>query len=148
MSLTGITALDVADVVADVRHGDSVTELELLQRSENTALPGVEATTPLLLLPVRESGVPLETPFTIRDGDAEREVTAPHHRLSEPGSRLEAFGIPFTVNEVRRRVEPGRLLTDRQLSLVHEAVERGYLDTLFGVEPVFGVGTIEVLRSR
>jgi predicted DNA binding protein len=67
-------------------------------------------------------------PSTSRDGRAEWEITAPQHRLSELGTQLEGFGIPFTVNEVRRRVEPESLLTDRQLALVHAAVERGYYD--------------------
>ena len=129
VGLVEVTAADLADVVADVRSSDSVTELEVLQRSAKTALLQFETTMPLLLLPVQDSGVPLEMPFTIRDGRAEWEVTAPQHRLSELGEQLEEFGIPFTVNEVRQRVEAEDLLTDRQLSLVYAAAERGYYDT-------------------
>jgi predicted DNA binding protein len=68
-------------------------------------------------------------PFTIRDGQAEWELTAPQHRLSELGTQLEEFGIRFTVDEIRQQVEPERLLTDRQLGLLLAAVERGYYDT-------------------
>ena len=129
VGLAEITAVELPAVVADIDASDSVTELEILQRSERTALLQFETTTPLLLLPVQDSGVPLEMPFTIRDGRAEWEITAPQHRLSELGTQLEEFGIPFTVNEISRRIEPESLLTDRQLALVHAAVERGYYDT-------------------
>jgi predicted DNA binding protein len=129
VGLAEITADELPAVVADIDASDSVTELEILQRSERTALLQFETTTPLLLLPVQDSGVPLEMPFTIRDGRAEWEITAPQHRLSELGTQLEEFGIPFTVNEISRRIEPESLLTDRQLALVHAAVERGYYDT-------------------
>lgn len=47
------------------------------------------------LLPVQDSGVPLEMPFTSEDGRAEWQITAPQHRLSELSTQLEEFGGPF-----------------------------------------------------
>jgi len=129
VGLAEITAPNLPEIIADIQGSDSVTELELLERSEDTVLLQFETTNPLLLFPVQDSGVPLEMPFTIRDGQAEWQITAPQHRLSELGTQLEEFGIPFTVNEVQQRVEPEKLLTERQLSLVHAAVEHGYYDT-------------------
>lgn len=129
VGLVEITANDLADIVADIHASDSVTELEILQRSENTVLLQFETTMPLLLFPVQDSGLPLEMPFTIKDGQAEWEITASQHHLSELGTQLEEFGIPFTVNEVHHRIEPEKLLTKRQLSLLHAAVEHGYYDT-------------------
>jgi hypothetical protein len=129
VGLAEITDEEVQSVVADVRGRDAVVELETLQRYGNTVLVQFETTTPLLLMPVQDSGVPLTMPFTIRDGQAEWELTAPQHRLSELGTQLEEFGIRFTVDEIRQQVEPERLLTDRQLGLLLAAVERGYYDT-------------------
>lgn len=129
VGLAEITANEPANVVTDIHDSDSVTELEILQRTEKTVLLQFETTMPLLLFPVQDSGVPLEMPFTIKDGQAEWEITAPQHRLSELGTQLEEFGIPFTVNEVHHRVEPEKLLTERQLSLVQAAVDHGYYDT-------------------
>jgi predicted DNA binding protein len=129
VGLAEITAADLRGIVADVEASESVTELEVLQQYEDTVLVQFETTTPLLLLPVRDSGVPLTMPFTIRDGEAEWTLTAPQSRLSELGTQLDEFGIPFTVNEVTQHIEVERLLTERQLSLVREAVERGYYDT-------------------
>ena len=102
---------------------------ERAQQYEDTVLVQFETTIPLLLFALEDSGVPLTMPFTIREGQAEWELTAPQHRLSELGTKLEEFGIPFTVNEISQRVEPEQLLTDRQLDLVERAIESGYYDT-------------------
>jgi predicted DNA binding protein len=129
VGLTEITAADLQDIIADIQSSDSVIELEILQQYEDTVLVQFETTMPLLLLPVQDSGVPLEMPFTIEDGQAEWDITAPQHRLSELGEQLDEFGIPFNVNAVHQHIEPEQLLTDRQLRLVNAAVEHGYYDT-------------------
>jgi hypothetical protein len=84
---------------------------------------------PLLLLPIQGSGIPLQMPFTIQDGQAEWEVTTPHRRLSELGEKLREFGISYTIEEVSQQLELEQLLTDRQSRLLLQAVERGYYDT-------------------
>ncbi|MFB6172880.1 MAG: helix-turn-helix domain-containing protein [Haloarculaceae archaeon] len=129
VGLAEVDAPDVSSVVAAVDDQEDVTALEVLRQDEETALIQFETTTPLLLLPMQESGVPLEFPFTLRAGEATWDVTAPHDRLSALGDQLRSFGIQFTVERVREPVEPEQLLTDRQLTLVENAVERGYYDT-------------------
>jgi predicted DNA binding protein len=129
VGLAEVTATDLGAVVADVQSAEAVTDLDVLQRYDDTVLMQFETTMPLLLLPARGSGVPLTMPFTIEDGEAEWELTAPQDRLSELGTQLDEFNIPFTVNEIRQHVEPEQLLTERQLRLVTAAVERGYYDT-------------------
>jgi len=129
VGLAEISGTDWESVLADVRADETVTECETLQQYEDTVLVQFETTIPLLLFPVQDSGVPLTMPFTIQDGQAEWEITAPQHRLSELGTQLEEFGIPFTVNEISQHVEPEQLLTDRQLDLLERAIESGYYDT-------------------
>ena len=129
VGLAEVTADDVSGLLSEIEGSDAVTDLAVLQRAENTVLVQFETTLPLLLLPVQGSGVPLEMPFTIEDGRAEWEITAPQRRLSDLGDQLDEFGIPYTVDEVTQHVEPSRLLTDRQLRLVRTAVENGYYDT-------------------
>ena len=129
VGLAEVIATELPPVLADIETADAVTELEILQADEGKALIQFETTTPLLLLPVQGSGVPLEMPFTIHNGKAEWEVTAPQDRLSELAEQLDAFGIPYTVEQVSQRVEPKRLLTDSQLRLIVAAVEEGYYDT-------------------
>jgi predicted DNA binding protein len=129
VGLAEITAPELPPLLADVVSHESVTDLELLDRGDDTVLAQFETTTPLLLLPVRDSGIPLEMPFEIRDGEAAWELTAPQDRLSELAEQLDAFGIPFRVEQVRQRVDSERLLTETQLEVLCDAVEYGYYDT-------------------
>jgi len=129
VGLAELSATSLDEFLDAMAAADDVTALEVLQRSEGEALVQFETSQPLLLLPLQGSGVPLETPFTIRNGDAEMEVTAPQERLSTLGNQLEQFGISFTVEVLRQRIEREQLLTDRQQTLVEHAVEAGYYDT-------------------
>jgi hypothetical protein len=129
VGLAEITGPSPSSILADIETSDSIVELDVLRRHGNEVLIQFETTTPLLLLPIQDSGVPLEMPFTIEEGEANWEITAPQRRLSELGTQFEQFGIPFTVNEIHRHVEPTQLLTERQLDLVRTAIEEGYYDT-------------------
>ncbi|WP_115863444.1 helix-turn-helix domain-containing protein [Halorussus litoreus] len=129
VGLLEITAENLPPVVGDIDDRDDIVRLDLHQASEETALVEFETTEPLLLLSVREAGLPLELPFTIRDGEAEVEITAARDRLSAFTSQLEAFGMTFDVEYVRELVNSESLLTDRQQELLDAAVEAGYYDT-------------------
>ena len=115
--------------VSAVRAYEDVESVDLLKRTDEDVLVQLGTTMPLLLLPARDSGVPLEMPFEIQDGTAVWEVTAPTDRLSELGSQLETFGISFAVDYVQQRLGEEQLLTDRQRRVVGAAIEQGYYDT-------------------
>ena len=132
--LSGVGLIEISGpttdaVVAAMRAEDDVTELETLQQRDGEALVQFETSDPLLLFPARGSGVPLEMPFDIRDGEVTWEVTAPSEQLSELGEQLAEFDIPFSVEYVRQETDRERLLTDRQREVVEAAVEAGYYDT-------------------
>ncbi|WP_226010729.1 helix-turn-helix domain-containing protein [Halomicrobium salinisoli] len=129
VGLAEVTAEQLADVLGEMRDLAAVTGLELLGQWEETALVQFETSRPLLLLAVQGSGVPLEMPFTLADGEARWEITAPQERLSDLGEQLDEFGIPFRVDRVTQHVETEQLLTESQLELVQAAVENGYYDT-------------------
>jgi hypothetical protein len=129
VGLAEITAEDLVGVLGEMDDSESVTSLEILQRWEDTALVQFETDDPLLLFPIQGSGIPLEMPFRLTDGEARWEITAPQERLSALGQQLEEFGIPFHVERVSQHVETDQLLTQRQLDLVEAAVEQGYYDT-------------------
>ena len=93
----------------------------------------LETTVPLLLMAIEGSGVPLETPFEIRNGRMELEAMLPQHRLSTLSDQFERFDIDFTVDEIRQDNETDALLTERQRWLVEEAVDQGYYDTPWAV---------------
>jgi predicted DNA binding protein len=129
VGLAELTGDDPVDLLREMEDIKDVTSLEVLKHTGDEILVQFETTMPLLLLPARDSGVPLEMPFDITDGTAVWEVTAPSDRLSELGSQLEAFGISFTVDYVQQRLSDDQLLTERQERLVFTAIENGYYDT-------------------
>ncbi|PSP54994.1 helix-turn-helix domain-containing protein [Halobacteriales archaeon QS_1_67_19] len=129
VGLIEVTAADLPAVVGAIEDQDDVVRLDLQQASEESALVEFETEAPLLLFTVQESGLPLELPITIQDGEASVELTASRDRLSAFTSQLEAFGMQFDVEYVREMVNSENLLTDRQRELLETAVENGYYDT-------------------
>jgi len=129
VALAEITSPDPDLLLESMDEYEAVESVELLKRTERDVLVQFETTMPLLLLPARDSGVPLEMPFEVQDGTAVWEVTAPSERLSELGSQLETFGISFTVEYVQQRLSDQQLLTDRQRRIVLTAIDAGYYDT-------------------
>jgi len=129
VGLAEITGPAAAEVLAEMADEEELTNLETLQHRDGEALVQFETTNPLLLFPARGSGIPLQMPFDIRDGEASWEVTAPNERLSALGEQLEEFGIQFTVDYVHQHTANEQALTDRQREIVRTAVEEGYYDT-------------------
>ena len=129
VALAEITAVDVEAVVSAMAEYEAVTDIDFLQRTDETALVQFETSNPVLLLPVRNAGTPLELPFTVVDGSVVWEVTAPRDRLSSLGDQLREFGIEFDVLSVRQEFDSEQLLTPKQLQLVRTAVSEGYYDT-------------------
>lgn len=129
VALAEVTGPDVAAVVREMDAAEAVTATEVLQREDDTVLVQFETSNPVLLLPVRNAGTPLELPFTVVDGSVNWEVTAPRERLSTLADQLRRFEIDFDVVSVRQEVETEQLLTPKQRDLVTTAVEEGYYDT-------------------
>jgi hypothetical protein len=129
VGLVELTAPDLAAVVGALDDAAETQQLNLLRRHEDTALVQFETTDPTLLFPIVGSGVPLEMPFELRDGSASWEITTTQDRLAALGEQLDAFGISYTVREIRYHLEPEQLLTERQGALLQRAVAAGYYDT-------------------
>lgn len=129
VALAEISDSDVLAVVEAMEQYDEVTNIDLLQQTDDSLLVQFETSDPILLLPVREAGTPLELPFTIHNGTVDWEITATRDRLSLLGDQLREFGITFDVKSVTRHIETTQLLTDKQTHLVQRAVEKGYYDT-------------------
>ena len=129
VSLAEVIAADLPSVLTEMSEYEAVTQIDLLQRDGDEALVQFQTSMPLLLFPARDSGIPLEMPFEISDGQAVWEVTAPQERLSALGEQLEVFDISFTVDYIQQHVAEEPLLTERQRRLVVEATDAGYYDT-------------------
>jgi hypothetical protein len=129
VGLAEIHSERLPSMLEEMRSYEEVAQMEVLNDPEETALVQFETTLPLLLMPARDSGVPLEMPFELSDGTAVWEVTAPSDRLSELGAQLRRFDIPFTIDHLRHEVDQDRLLTDSQREAVRQAIRLGYYDT-------------------
>lgn len=129
VGLTEITCDSLPQLLEEMAAYEDVPELDALRKEGDTALVQFETTLPLLLLPARDSGVPLEMPFELRNGAAVWELTAPSGRLSELSSQLEFFDISFTVDYIQYDIGEEELLTQSQEDIVERAIEMGYYDT-------------------
>ncbi|WP_440765163.1 helix-turn-helix domain-containing protein [Natronorubrum sp. DTA7] len=128
-ALVRIAGPEVADIVEEMRDHPQITELSLAQWSENEVTVHFETTAPLLLFSSRDSGMPIELPVEIVDGEATVEVTGSRNRLAELAEQLEHFGLGYRIEHVRERLHESQLLSDRQLEVVVAAVDEGYYDT-------------------
>jgi DNA-binding MarR family transcriptional regulator len=128
-ALVRIAGPVVPEVVEAMNDHPQLTEITLAQWSDNEATVHFETTAPLLLFSSRESGMPIELPVDIQDGDAEIEVTGSRERLAELAEQLEHFGLQYRIEHVRERLHESQLLSERQLEVVAAAVDEGYYDT-------------------
>ena len=119
---------DVSGVIQAFENEEKVTCLDVLNRDEDSALIQVETTEPTLLFPIVGSGIPLELPFPIREGEAHWMVTSSHDRLSELGEQLDAFGISYTLHALEHDYASEEILTDDQRALIDTAIGEGYYD--------------------
>jgi hypothetical protein len=129
VGLVEIRSGSLAEILDEMESYDSVSNVEVLNRTDEQALVQFETTLPMLLLPARDSGVPLEMPFELSNGIAVWEVQTSSDRLSELSDQLDFFDISFTVEYIQYDVDEKQLLTDSQEELIEKAIEMGYYDT-------------------
>jgi len=126
--LVEISGSDVPAVIQALDDEELVTELDVLNHADDTGLVQLETSEPTLLFPIVGSGIPLELPFSIREGRARWTVTTSHDRLSELGEQLEAFGISYTLHTLEHDHTSEDVLTDEQGALIDAAIGAGYYD--------------------
>ncbi|WP_128906037.1 helix-turn-helix domain-containing protein [Halorubrum amylolyticum] len=131
---TGVARIEILgenpeNISEKLREYDTVTDLTVFETKPEMNRIQVETTVPLLLTSLQESGVPLEMPFEVKDGQMTFEATIPQETLSNLGKTLDKFGIQYTVERIQQETESDSLLTERQRWLLDEAIEHGYYDT-------------------
>lgn len=129
VGLVEIESEDLSALLADMREAEDIAEMEVLNETGEMALVQFETDNPLLMLAARRSGVPLNLPFEIRDGNAVWRLTASSDRLSELSDQLEAFGVPFAIESLQYDISTADLLTTSQRETIERALELGYYDT-------------------
>lgn len=129
VGLLDVTTSRPTEVVEMARTHEEIVDLEVLEVTNDRVLFQFETGAPHLLGIARDAGIPVVTPFTINDGEAVWELTAAREQLSALAGELAATGITYTVESVRPESDVQSLLSDRQATLITEAVNRGYYDT-------------------
>jgi predicted DNA binding protein len=124
-----ISAADLDAVLADMRDHGVVTDMSVMQRTDTEATVQFETTAPMLLVAAKRSGIPIEMPIEIGDGEATIDVTGAHDRLSELGRQFKELEMDFRIEYIQERLQPSQVLTENQQRLLLTAVELGYYDT-------------------
>ncbi|SEH66309.1 Predicted DNA binding protein, contains HTH domain [Halopenitus malekzadehii] len=128
-ALVWISASDLDGVLEDMRDHAVLTDMSVMQRTDTEATVQFETTAPMLLVAAKRSGIPIEMPIEIRDGEATIDVTGAHDRLSELGRQFQELEMDFRVEYIQERLQPSQVLTETQQRLLLTAVELGYYDT-------------------
>lgn len=129
VGLANISAPSLRSVLGGLSDYDAVTDVEVLEAVGDGCLVQLETTHPVLLKPARQSGIPLEMPFTVQAGEVVWEIKASRDRLSTLNDQLNALGIQFTVDSIYRELNSNQLLSEKQANVLNVAVREGYYDT-------------------
>lgn len=116
-------------VVSEIVDYESVTDFEVLDDDDDGTLLQIETQMWVFLESAQRSGVPIETPFSVQNGEIRWELTVSRDRLSALSDELGEAGINFTVESIYQQVDSEQLLTDRQWAILQTALEKGYYDT-------------------
>lgn len=131
VALVSLRDDDAPSVVRDIDAADGVEEVELQRAAEDVreAIIRVETTDPRLLMPLRDSRLPVEYPVEVTGGTARLTVAGSRDRLSAFATALETMGMDYVVDYVHDAIDAEDLLTDGQRELLASAIRAGYYDT-------------------
>jgi len=124
------TANPVSALSALDDHAD-VADVALLATREDSVLLQVETTRPALVVPLWQAGVPVELPFSVRNGGVTWTVLTSADRLAALGQALDEAGIDYEL-AFARDIDgqwAARVMTDRQREVLLTALEMGYYAT-------------------
>lgn len=128
-ALVRITGSDLEAILEAMIEHPQISNLEVAQRTDGEVTVHFENSMPLLLLSSRKSGVPIELPLEVQNGQATIDVTGSRERLSRLVEQLADLGFQYRIDHVHEHRHDGQLLSDRQREVVVAAVEQGYYDT-------------------
>lgn len=127
-ALVSVAADDLDGVLDAMSAHPALADVVELQREDGTLTVQIETTEPTLLRAARRSGLPIEPPVRISDGQATINVEGDHARLSEFVRQLEALDVGVEVVFIGRGPYADTLLTNTQEELLTAAIEEGYYD--------------------
>ena len=128
-ALLRIDSSQIDNILKVMANHEQITDHEVMHRTSESATVHFETTHPLLLLSAKHSGITIELPIDIQDGQASIEVTGSRSHLSELGNQLRNFGLKYDIQRIEAAPSPGKILSDRQQELLIAAVESGYYES-------------------
>ena len=131
IAVAELVTADPIPLLSAIADREDVVVVDLLATVEDGVLVQVETSNPTLLTPLWQAGVPVELPFTVRDGTATWTVTTSATRFAAFGRALDEAGIDYEL-EFSRDIDGdrgGHVLTDRQREVLLAARELGYYAT-------------------
>jgi hypothetical protein len=120
---------DPGRVCGVIEGYEDVHTVEVFHEDDDRALVQIEADAPILLRVLDRTGVPVEMPFEISDGEVDWEVTTTRNRLSELAAELDRSEVGYMVEHVRDETSFDAVLTDRQQEVLDAAIDAGYYDS-------------------
>jgi predicted DNA binding protein len=129
IGLVELEADDAREIIETIERQENVHAVQPLQRGEDRVLIQIEADTPVLLNVLEKTGVPVEMPFEIRDGEVDWTLTTTRERLSTLSSELEHSDLSYIVEHIWDSAQLDHVLTARQQEVVDYAIESGYYDS-------------------
>ncbi|MFB6071930.1 MAG: helix-turn-helix domain-containing protein [Halobacterium sp.] len=129
VALVELDADDPRAVCSEMDAYDAVHAVDVFQADGDRALAQIEADAPVLLRVLDRTGVPVELPFEIADGDVDWELTTTRDRLSSLSSELDASKLEYVVDHVWDSARFEHVLTDRQQEVLEAAIDAGYYDS-------------------
>ena len=124
-----LLADDPDAVVGEIASYDDVHTVEVFQSDGGRALVQIEADAPILLRVLDRTGVPVEMPFEIANGEVDWEVTTTRNRLSNLADELDRSEVGYMVEHIRDETSFDEVLTERQQEVLESAIDAGYYDS-------------------
>ena len=129
IALITIYADEPGEIVQAIDSHPGILEAELVHESMGQVTVQIETRTPMLVLSAQTSGVLIDFPVRISDGQVTLEVSGAADRLAALFEEFERAGVEYRVEYIRDDPRPEDLLTETQRDLLLTAVERGYYET-------------------
>ncbi|MDR5673031.1 helix-turn-helix domain-containing protein [Halalkaliarchaeum sp. AArc-GB] len=129
IALITVYADEPDEIVPAIESHPGILEAEPVHESTGQVTVQIETRTPMLVLSAQTSGVLIDFPVRISDGQVTLEVSGAADRLSALFGEFDGAGVEYQVEYIRDDPRPEELLTETQRDLLLTAVGRGYYDT-------------------
>ena len=129
IALITVYADEPDEIVPAIESHPGILEAELVHESTGQVTVQIETGTPMLVLSAQTSGVLIDFPVRISDGQVTLEVSGAADRLAALFEEFDGAGVEYRVEYIREDPRPEELLTETQRDLLLTAVERGYYET-------------------